>query len=109
MKVIARNNGPYSENYDGSKSRKGLIKGKSYDVIEWAYRNQNGHSFIKRTDDFINPKEYKFYIKVINEDGIPHDYWNDYFLSSQELRDAKIDEILLEEGTSRVSLESEIK
>jgi hypothetical protein len=31
---------------------------------------------------------------VINEDGIEHDYWNDYFLSSEELRDIKIDKIL---------------
>lgn len=28
------------------------------------------------------------------EDGISHDYWNDYFLSSKEMRDYKIDKIL---------------
>ena len=90
MIVIARNNGPI---YKGSEERRGLKEGKYYDVIQWSYQNTLG-VWITETKDFINPKEPKFYVKVINEDGISHDYWNDYFLSSKEMRDYKIDNIL---------------
>lgn len=99
MKVIARNNGPY---YDTgtvrhpAKERRGLLEGKVYDVIEWSYQDHNirpGH-WVNRTDDFINPKEPRFWIKVINEDGVKHTYWNDYFLSSEEVRCIKLEEIL---------------
>jgi hypothetical protein len=94
MKVIARNNGPWSPDKNGSL-RKGLIEGKTYDVIKWSYQDHNispGY-WINRTDDFLNPREAKFYIKVINEDGIEHDYWNDYFLSSAEMRDYKLEQL----------------
>ena len=50
--------------------------------------------WIRRTDDFINPKKASFFIKVINENGEAADFWNDYFLSSEEMRDIKIDKIL---------------
>jgi hypothetical protein len=92
MIVIARNNGPIYE-IDGSRERRGLIEGKEYTVIEWSYQDTSG-SWIKRKDDFVNPKEPKFFIKVVNEDSITHDYWNDYFLSSKEIRHIKIDKIL---------------
>ena len=87
MIVIARNNGPFYAYPDGVK-RHGLITGKEYQVIEWAYRFPQ--HWVTRTDDFINPKEAKLYIKVINEDGVAHDYWNDYFLSTEEVRELKI-------------------
>ena len=33
MKVIARNNGPLYKNPDGTTERRGLIEGKTYQVI----------------------------------------------------------------------------
>lgn len=96
MKVIART-------YDFDRlSLINLKEGKVYDVISYQERiatsynprfpNVPGTSI--RTDDFINPKEPRFFIKVINENGIEHDYWNDYFLSSEEVRDMKLEELL---------------
>ena len=80
MIVVARNNG------------RGLIEGKVYDVVEWAAHN--GIKWITQSGDFINPKEPIFFVKVINEDGVLYFYRNDYFLSSKEMRDIKIDKIL---------------
>jgi hypothetical protein len=104
MIVVARNNGPLYDNYDGHKERSGLLEGREYKVISWSYNksNHNGRIFtetdidsgLKGSGYFANIKEPRFFIKVINEDGIEHDYWNDYFLSSEELRDIKIDKIL---------------
>jgi hypothetical protein len=88
MIVVARNNGPL---YFGR--RMGLLEGKEYKVISWSYQKPLGN-WIRRTDDFINPKKASFFIKVINENGEAADFWNDYFLSSEEMRDIKIDKIL---------------
>lgn len=88
MKVIARNNGPIYK--DGI--RRGLREGKEYEVISYSERVND-----RRKDcygDFYNPSGYKFYIRVVNEFGTAHDYWNDYFLSTEEIRDIKIDNIL---------------
>lgn len=92
MIVIARNNGPIYGKWDGSRERSGLIEGKVYEVVEWSL--YDGVKWVIQSGDFINPKVPKFFVKVVNEDGILHDYWNDYFLSSQEMRDYKIDNIL---------------
>ena len=100
MIVVARNNGPLCDNYDGHKERTGLLEGKEYNVISWAYNN--GRRFTETDIDsglkgvgyFANIKEPRFFIKVINEYGIEHDYWNDYFLSSEEFRDMKLNQIL---------------
>jgi hypothetical protein len=92
MKVIARNNGPLHQSYDGYYIRKGLLKGKEYDVISWSY--QKGGRWIVSTDSFVNQPFPEFFIKVINEDGIEADYWNDYFLSLDEVRDLKINLLL---------------
>ena len=78
MIVIARNNGPI---YKGSEERRGLKEGKSYNVIQWSYQNPSG-VWITETKDFINTKEPKFYVKVINEDGIAHDYGNNYYIKN---------------------------
>lgn len=91
MKVIARNNGPKLQ----YRRIDLLIKGKVYDVIRWSYQDHSimpGY-WVNRTDDFINPKDPKFWIRVISEDGIEHDYWNDYFLSSLEMRELKLEEL----------------
>lgn len=92
MIVVARNNGPFYEDFNGNRRRSGLIEGKAYDVVEWVVHNDT--KWITQSGDFINPKEPMFFVKVLNEDGILHDYWNDYFLSSKEMRDIKIDNIL---------------
>jgi hypothetical protein len=92
MKVIARNNGPFHQSYDDSSIRKGLLKGKEYDVISRSY--QKGGRWIVRTDSFANPEKPEFFIRIINEDGIEADYWNDYFLSLDEVRDLKINLLL---------------
>lgn len=94
MIVIARNNGPFAINSNGGPfERKGLKEGKAYEVIQWSYQIPTG-AWITKTKDFLNPRDYRFFIRVINEYGIEHDYWNDYFLSSKEIRDIKIDNIL---------------
>lgn len=95
MKVIAVNNGTFYFNSNGIEERRGLIKDKEYDVISWSYQKPIGHWIIRTdTDNFVNPKKPKFFIKVINEDGQEHDYWNDYFLSTDEMRELKLNEIL---------------
>lgn len=91
MIVIARNNGPWYNDILG-KDRKDLLEGNSYTVIERSYRNNRGHWVVK-TGNFINPRESKFFIRVINENGFVNDYWNDYFLSTDEMRDIKLEEL----------------
>ena len=95
MKVIARNNGPIFKKWDGSEERRGLKKGKIYDVIHWSYQKPLG-VWIFETKDFINPREPKFFIKVVNENGNEAVYWNDYFFSGEEIRDVKISKLLNE-------------
>ena len=93
MKVIAKNDGPIFQKWDGTTERQGLKEGKEYDVIEWAYQDEPGH-WVVRTDGFLNPKEPKLFIKVVNEFGRQADYWNDYFLSSEEMREIKLMSLL---------------
>ena len=92
MKVIARNNGLILQKWDGTTERQGLKEGKVYDVIEWSYQDEPGH-WVVRTDNFLNPKESKLFIKVLNEFGRQTNYWNDYFLSSEEIRERKLKEL----------------
>jgi hypothetical protein len=102
MIVIARNDGPFHVKWDGTKERKGLREGKEYQVISWSYQDhsiQPGH-WVVRTEYFMNPKNPEFFIRVINEDGIEADFWNDYFLSSEEIRDIKLKEVLNEKDRS---------
>jgi hypothetical protein len=95
MKVIARNNGPYHEKWvNGNmiKKRHGLKKGKIYDVIERTYQDESGIWIVKK-NEFLNPSQPKFYIRVIDEYKRQGTYWNDYFLSSDEVRQYKLNEI----------------
>lgn len=89
MILIARNNGPKFE--DGE--RRGLIQGKSYQMVSWRTQ-EDANSWSDSTGEFINPKEPRFFIKVVNEEGRVADYWNDYFLSTEEMREMKIKELL---------------
>ena len=110
MIVVARNNGPLCDNYEGHKERTGLLEGKEYNVISWAYNN--GRRFTETDIDsglkgvgyFANIKEPRFFIKVINEYGIEHDYWND-----PTLREFKIKMIMNDkEDTTQTIFEHSI-
>lgn len=89
MIVIARNNGPYRRNV----GRAGLLKGKSYKVISWSYHSPMG-TWQENTQERDIPKSTQFMIRIINEDGREADYWNDYFLSTEEIRDLKIEQLI---------------
>ena len=75
MIVVARNNGPLCDNYDGHKERTGLLEGREYKVISWSYNKEihNGRRFtetdidsgLKGSGYFANIKEPRFFIKVI--------------------------------------------
>jgi hypothetical protein len=86
--VIARN--------EGSSNSK-LIPGHKYEVLYISYPGSS-----ERHEMTNNPKEPKFYIRIkddtnLNTWSIWHSgeltYWNDYFLSSEEMRDLKIKEL----------------
>lgn len=79
MIVVARNN------------RKGIFEGKEYEVI--CYYKPG--SWIQEYDDFINPMEAKFYIVITDEDGCKSSYWNDYFLSTEEMREFKLKDLVI--------------
>lgn len=71
-----------------------LISGKEYDVIKCLYKDSQSYNFWKGDDNFFNPDQPSFFIRVINENGEEYDYWNDYFLSTSEIRDIKLSNII---------------
>lgn len=86
--VIARSEGP---KYNGSKIGC-LTPGKKYEVLHMSYQNQPGYWVDEEL--IYNPRNPKFYIRIKEDDnGRPHDIWNDYFLSTEEMRDIKIEEL----------------
>lgn len=91
--VIARNEGP-----KGSTNGK-LIKGHRYEVVSISYAGDQ----VKHPMPDINPRKPKFFIRIKDDTGInawsmwftgEHDYWNDYFLSTEEMRELNLNEIL---------------
>jgi len=89
--VIARNDGP-----KGLENGK-LIPGHRYEVLYITYPGSP-----ERFEMTNNPREPRFYIRVKDDTGInswsmwftgEHTYWNDYFLSSEEMRELKIKEL----------------
>jgi len=88
MKLIARTDGP---NYNGVIGSGALTTGKEYESIQIAYP-VNGNWIYENTLNY-NPRKPLFYIKVINDKGREADYWNDYFLSTEEMRDNKLKEL----------------
>lgn len=89
--VIARNNGP-----KGSSNGK-LILGHKYEVLYISYSGSP-----ERFPLTHNPREAKFYIRVKDDTDTnswsmwftgEHTYWNDYFLSTEEMREMKLDNI----------------
>lgn len=47
-----------------------------------------------KEENFYIPKEAKFLIVVLNNKNESWIFWNDYFLSTEEMRDGKIDTLL---------------
>lgn len=89
MIVIAKNNGPFRRNV----GRAGLLKGKSYKVISWSYRSPMG-TWQDNTHERDIPESAQFFVRIINEDGREADYWNDYFLSTNEMRELKLEQLI---------------
>lgn len=83
MIVIAKTIGP---KYNGSEVGC-LTPGKEYKAIEISY--QVNSVWVKKELTY-NPEEPRFYIKVIDDNGKEHDIWNDYFLSTKEIRLRKL-------------------
>jgi hypothetical protein len=88
MRLIARTDGP---NYNGIIGSGALTTGKEYELIGIAYAEDGNWKYEKTLN--YNPRKPKFYIKVINDMGREADYWNDYFLSTEEMRDLKLNEL----------------
>lgn len=90
--VIARNEGP-----KGLANSK-LIPGHAYEVLYISYPgSQEKLEFVE------NPRETRFYIIVKDDTGInswsmwhtgQKTYWNDYFLSTEEVRNIKLNKLL---------------
>lgn len=92
MKAVARNKGPFVNGLFYP-----LVKDKEYEVVTFSkFVKESSGNYGKWVDymDDIIPKEPKFYIKIINN-GNEEDYWNDYFYSTDELRDKKIEDLLV--------------
>ena len=90
--VIARNEGPI-----GSTNGK-LIPGHKYEVLYRTYQDSNGNK--SEIPLVSNPRQAEFYIRVKDDTDInswsiwftgEHTYWNDYFLSTEEMREYKLD------------------
>jgi hypothetical protein len=95
--VIARNDGPKSS--QGSYNGK-LVPGHKYEVVCAAT-----HDTKERFELLNNPRDPVFYIKVKDDTDVnswsmwhtgEYTYWNDYFLSTEEIRELKLDGLLNE-------------
>lgn len=93
MKVIARNEGP---TYNGS-TLGCLSPGKEYKVISVEFPNtineRQYHQVYINGELKYNPKECKFYIKVIDDNNRSHYIYNDYFLSTEEVREMNLNKL----------------
>lgn len=68
--------------------------GKSYEVVHIINRTDGG-KFANGKFTY-NPKEPTFYITIKEDDnGERHSIWNDYFYSTEEIRNNIIEEILV--------------
>jgi len=83
--VVARNEGP-GLNHPGFGK---LTPGKSYEVICRSTSVQ-----FESIELNYNPKKPEFYIDIIDDRGIKHSVWNDYFYSTIEMRQMKLKRIL---------------
>ncbi len=104
MKLIARNEGPRTQQSVLDIPTIGcLTPGKEYEAISIRIPNNlyKKEVWAKRAGQTIlgelkyNPRDPKFYIKVIDDNGREHDIWNDYFLSTEEIREMNLNKLLL--------------
>lgn len=92
--VIARTVGP---KYNGS-TKGCLTIGKSYEVISISYQKKNNLGYYDWVvEEFkYNPSRPIFYLSIREDDnGRTHSIWNDYFYSTEMLRELTINEILM--------------
>jgi hypothetical protein len=89
MIVIAKSRGP---NYNGLGIYS-LTKGKKYKVVPRSFPDMHGTVPVNENETFFMPKKFKFYIDVIADNGRLEAFWNDYFLSTIEIRKLKIKEL----------------
>ncbi len=40
-----------------------------------------------------NPKDPKFYVRILDDNNHLHDFWNDYFLSTEEIREINLNKL----------------
>jgi len=73
--------------HNGEEGTEPLTVGKRYKVE---------HIYIDGRMPDINPYNPKFYIIVIDDYGDSHSLWNDYFYSTEEMRELELDKILNE-------------
>lgn len=85
--AIAGTEGPFDDDrYNGC-----LTIDKSYEIIKICNIKTNYQGVI---DGSFNPDDTSFYIRVIDDRGVIHDIWNDYFYSTAELREIKLNNLL---------------
>ena len=89
MKVIARSKGPKYKNFEPYET---LEIGKEYEVFCFSLHDGNRWNDIYDVDNFIIPKEPKFYIDIL-VNGEKKTFWNDYFYSTEELRKLKLEKL----------------
>lgn len=89
--VISRGEGPKNII---SPNDKFLTPYKKYEIISISYQNPIGNWIEEKLLKY-NPKESKFYIKIIDDMGNNHDIWNDYFLSTEEMREFLLNKLEL--------------
>lgn len=70
-----------------------LTPGKQYKVLATYNQNRNGIWSTSTQNFSFNPADARFFITVIDDNGRKHDFWNDYFLSTYEIRLNKLNEI----------------
>lgn len=91
MNVIARKTGPKYTN-----GIEGIILGKEYEIV--SYNKHNGHQwesfYLKENESIIIPMKPILLIQVRDERGVVSSFWNDYFFSSEEMRDQKLNKLL---------------
>lgn len=88
MLVIARNDGPH---WNGATTGH-LTIGKKYNLISYFKHNGINYDeiYIKKNEIIFLPLKTSFYINVISDRGIKETFWNDYFLSTVEMRKQKL-------------------
>jgi len=87
--VIARARLCYNDSDDSI-----LTIGKRYEVEKHVSYQNNGNGIWITEELIYNPTKASFYIKIKEDDnGNTHDIWNDYFLSSEEIREINLNKI----------------